>query len=279
LADKIFIMNWREKNKQKHQFRSYYCLECKQVKSCGILGKEYCCSCAYQTEREKAEEYSNYQQVYQRKKQEKQTHIQQLQLLRSYRGCKKCGSLAVDAYSLYEESRLVCQPCQIKKEGGSSGSVSFLEQSKWYRKYWGINLIEWLENFSQLPVNANCAREWLKDKEHLKNCKCLEREAKNLVDLFSNSLKECQEKLKDCQCIRSKKVRIGSDYYAWCEICEGSISVASKKRVIKNRNDPKFWGLEVMEKVLCGDCLEKKKKKMFPLRKTEFNRYRKVKRL
>ncbi|KLL01844.1 MAG: hypothetical protein MRERC_7c072 [Mycoplasmataceae bacterium RC_NB112A] len=49
--------------------------------------------------------------------------------------------------------------------------------------------------------------------------------------------------------------------------------------MIKNRNDPRFWGLSVSEKVLCGDCLEKEKDKMPPVRKAEFNRYRKFKRI
>ena len=132
----------KENNKQKHQFRSYYCLDCKQLKPCRTISQEYCCSCAYQIEREKAEEYSDYKLVYQRKEQERKDHIQQLQLLKSYLGCKKCGSKEVDAYSLYEENKLVCQPCRMKKEGGASGSVSFLERSQWYKKHWKIELGE-----------------------------------------------------------------------------------------------------------------------------------------
>ena len=97
-----------------------------------------------------------------------------------------------------------------------------------------------MENFSQLPVNAECARKWLKDSRHLDNCQCLEQEAQENYLLFSNSLKENREKLKECQCEISSKIRVSSDDYAWCERCEESISVASKKRVIKNRNDPKF---------------------------------------
>ena len=62
--------------------------------------------------------------------------------------------------------------------------------------------------------------------------------------LFSNSLKEKEEKLKECKCEESEKVRVDSDYYAWCERCERSIMAASKKRVIKNRNDVRFWGIE-----------------------------------
>ena len=136
-----------------------------------------------------------------------------------------------------------------------------------------------MEIYQCLPANANCAREWGKDRNHLNNCQCLEQEAQNLVDSFTNSLKEYQEKLKRCKCVKSEKVRVDSDYYVWCEGCQEPISAASKKRVVKNRNDPRFWGLEVEEKVLCGNCLENKRENMPPLRKAEFNRYRKVKRL
>jgi hypothetical protein len=272
-------------DREKHQFKSYYCAGCKQVKPCQLLTgwdsgwKSYCCPCYYQSKQEKAQEYSSYQQVYQQKTKEKKAHYKQLLLLKNYQGCNACKSQEIDAYSLYEENKLVCQPCLMKKTGEASSPISFLEQEKWHRKFWKINLTEWLENFSQLPVNTECAREWLKDKEHLKKCECLEVEARKLYELFANSLRKSKEKLKNCRCEISEKVRVDSDYYAWCERCEESISVASKKRVIKNRNDPRFWGLEVKEKVLCGDCLEKRKEGMSPLRKAEFNRYRKLKRL
>jgi hypothetical protein len=80
----------------------------------------------------------------------------------------------------------------------------------------------------------------MRDKGHLNGCKCLEIEAQELYLLFSNSLKRCQEKLKECQCEESEKVRVSSDYCAWCERCDKDIAVASKKRVIKNRNDVRF---------------------------------------
>ena len=217
--------------------------------------KSYCCVCFYQSEQAKAQEYSSYQQVYQRKLRERTFHIQQYQLLKNYLGCKQCGSLTVDAYHLYQVSKLVCQPCLMRKEGGSSSPISFLEQEKWYRKWWKVEIVEWLENYQCLPVNAECARKRLRDKEHLKNCDCLEREAKEIYLLFSNSLREKQEQLRKCACVRSEKVRVSSDDYAWCEKCEGSIGVASKKRVIKNRNDPRFWGIKSEWKILCLGCI------------------------
>lgn len=276
-------------SRKKTLFKSYYCVGCKQRKPCGKVSLEYCCSCTYQSEQVKAEEYSDYQQVYQRKEQEQKERIQQLQLLRNYSGCPKCGSLAADAYSLHNENKLVCQPCRMKKEGSTSGSISFLEQQKWFKKWWKTDLRKWLERegihsdpsqkYQCLPVNAECADKWLKDSNHLDSCQCLEIEAQQHYSLVNDNLKRSREKLKKCQCIESKKVRVSDDNYAWCERCEIGIAVASKKRVIKNQNDPKFWGLAVEEKILCGNCLASKKEGMPSLRKAEFNRYRKVGRL
>ena len=130
-----------------------------------------------------------------------------------------------------------------------------------------------MEQFRCLPVNAECARKWLKDKEHLRDCRCLEAEAKELAELFIGSLKEMEEKLKDCKCEKSEKFRVSSDYYAWCERCEVSIFAASKKRVIKNRNDPRFWGLEIKERVLCGDCLADLVEQMPVSKKYTFRKY------
>jgi len=160
--------NWKEFDKEKRLFKSVYCLDCKQVKTCRKISLEYCCACVYQIELERSQEYSNYEKVLESKKRELKASFHQLQLLKNYQGCKGCRSKEVDAYELYENNRLVCQPCLIRKEGSASGATSFLEQSKWYKKWWGINLNEWMENFSQLPVNKKCADQWTKDKEHLK---------------------------------------------------------------------------------------------------------------
>ncbi|CFW92710.1 protein of unknown function [endosymbiont DhMRE of Dentiscutata heterogama] len=277
--------NWKEFKKKRHQFRSYYCAGCRQRKPCQLLTdwdsewKSYCCWCYYERKQTRAKDYSDYQQFYQQKVKERQDQIKQYQLLRNYPGCPKCGSKEVDAYSLYENNRLVCQPCRMKKEGGASGAISFLEKQNWYKKRQGIDLTEWLTKFQCLPVNYKCAGEWLKDKEHLKKCDCLEQEAKEHYLLVNDNLKRWQEKLKKCACEKSEKIRVDSDHFASCEGCQGYISVASKKRVIRNRNDPRFWGLSVVEKVLCGSCLEEKKTGMKPLRRAKFNEYRRLGRL
>lgn len=259
--------------KEKHQFRTHYCLECKQQKPCQLLSWERCCSCYYWQEREKSQEYLSLEKILTDKQKEQEKRIQQLKLLREYSGCPQCGSKSVDAYELYENNKLVCQSCLVKETGQSSSPISFCQQERWYQKCWGINLNEWLNNYGRSPINANCARKWLKNKQHLNNCVCLEQEAQEIYQLFTKSLREVEEKLKKCSCKTSQKTRIDSDYYAYCEKCEKSIVAASKKRVIKNRNDPKFWGLEMKERILCGECLNKLVAKMPASKKYTFNKY------
>jgi hypothetical protein len=265
-------------NREKHLFKSYYCSDCKQKKPCYILSQEYCCPCQYEIEQVKAKEHSSYQQIYQRKVQERKARVQQLQLLKNYQGCPKCRSLAVDAYSLYQENRLTCQFCLIKKEGGASSPISFIEQQKWFKKQWKIDLVEWLEKYQCLPVNKNCADKWLKNPEHLDNCACLEQEAKELYLLFTNSLQKAKENLKKCKCETSNKPRTpyydsASYGYTYCETCQKELKGAGKMGVIKNRNDPRFWGLKIKEKVLCLNCLGKFQEKMPKKKKYVFNKY------
>ena len=114
---------FKKNNKQKYQFKSYYCAKCRQIKPCQLLTgwnselKNYCCACYYENEQERAAEYNSYEKVLESKQKEQVSKVKQYQLLKSYSGCKKCGSLEVDAGSLYERNKLVCQPCLIKKSG------------------------------------------------------------------------------------------------------------------------------------------------------------------
>ena len=43
-----------------------------------------------------------------------------------------------------------------------------------------------------------------------------------------------------------------------CYSCGKELKGASKKGVIKHRNDPKFWGIESEFKILCLECIGKK---------------------
>lgn len=117
-------------NQQKHQFKSYYCAGCNQVKSCSILSKECCCFCYFKRERKRAKEHSSYEKVLVSKQRERKKHIRQLLLLKNYLGCKQCKSKEIDAYNWYEKNRLFCWACLVKKGRGSSNPISFTGESK-----------------------------------------------------------------------------------------------------------------------------------------------------
>ena len=154
---------------KKRNFQTHYCLACKQIKVCGTFAKDYCCFCFCRREQEKSQDYLDYSQTYQQESKNQRQKYQQLLLLKNYDGCSECQSKMVDAYELYENSRLVCQPCLVRKTGGSSSPISFSEKAKWYKRWWKIDLVEWLENYGCLPINAECAEKWLKDRVHLKH--------------------------------------------------------------------------------------------------------------
>jgi hypothetical protein len=121
----------------------------------------YCCECYFKSEQEEAQEYSDYQTIYQREVKEKQKDFQQLELLKNYLGCPECRSKVVDFHLLEEEKKLVCSFCLVEKRQvlelerrkkvgenlyplvvDGSNPVSFSEKSKWCKRAWGINLTE-----------------------------------------------------------------------------------------------------------------------------------------
>jgi len=84
-----------------------------------------------------------------------------------------------------------------------------------------------------------------------------------LVSAAQKTLDDYRSGAIVCKCLGSKKARINitfSDGSGWSkckkEGCGNTIKSAGHHGVIKNRNDPKFWGLETKEKALCGDCLK-----------------------
>lgn len=71
-----------------------------------------------------------------------------------------------------------------------------------------------MDKFQCVPINAECATKWLKDSNHLNNCDCLEVETQQHYSLVNDNLKRSWEKLKECQCVKSEKVRVSDDNYA-----------------------------------------------------------------
>jgi len=61
-----------------------------------------------------------------------------------------------------------------------------------------------------------------------------------------------------------------------CGNCSRELKGAGHTGQSKNRHNPLFWGLEVAEKVLCGDCLETRKGEMPAPRRKKFKQYWKL---
>lgn len=77
-----------------------------------------------------------------------------------------------------------------------------------------------------------------------------------LVRCQAQIIKERKFYLDNCYCQLSPKTRT-TDEYTNCESCGKELKAANNMRIIKNRNDPQFWGLKVAKKILCLVCLKK----------------------
>lgn len=64
-------------------------------------------------------------------------------------------------------------------------------------------------------------------------------------------------------------------YKSSCYLCQKELAGAGKHGVIKNRNDPKFWGIKSEFKILCLICLERKYyRKMEEWQRKKFREYK-----
>ena len=60
-----------------------------------------------------------------------------------------------------------------------------------------------------------------------------------------------------------------------CYLCGKELKGASKKGVIKHRNDPNFWGVSSVYKILCLECMGKKfYNRLVDWQKKKFREYR-----
>ena len=61
-----------------------------------------------------------------------------------------------------------------------------------------------------------------------------------------------------------------------CGNCSQELRGAGHTGQSKNRHNPLFWGLEIAEKILCGECLEARKGAMPAVRRKKFKQYLKI---
>ncbi len=73
-------MKWLLNNTSqvKHLFRTIYCLDCQQIKTCGKLSLEYCCRCSYQNQLAKWSDYLTYEKALAHEKKWREEHQRDL---------------------------------------------------------------------------------------------------------------------------------------------------------------------------------------------------------
>lgn len=107
-----------------------------------------------------------------------------------------------------------------------------------------------------------------------------EKEQKEHVLCPELCLKVCLNILK-CELQQKRKKIIDEPIkpnrpYDWanCYGCSKELKSASKKGVIKNRNNPNFWGISSSYKILCLECVGKKfYKRLNSSKKKTFRKY------
>ena len=99
-----------------------------------------------------------------------------------------------------------------------------------------------------------------------------------LVSSAQQLLNDYRQRVIICQCLGSEKPRVkylSSDGSGWssCERCERLIDGAGHHRVIKNRNNPGFWGVKSEWKILCLGCMGKFYEEMSGEKKKTWRKY------
>jgi hypothetical protein len=85
-----------------------------------------------------------------------------------------------------------------------------------------------------------------------------------------------------CELVRKRTKRTGEPiksnqpyYFCSCYLCGKELKGAGKHGVIKNRNDPKFWGISSVYKILCLGCIGRKfYKRMADWQRKKFREYK-----
>jgi hypothetical protein len=84
-----------------------------------------------------------------------------------------------------------------------------------------------------------------------------------------------------CELVRKRTKRTGkpvktnkSYILANCYLCNKQLKGASKKGIIKNRNNPSFWGIGSVYKIMCLRCIGKEfYKRLSSSKRKTFNKY------
>ena len=92
------------------------------------------------------------------------------------------------------------------------------------------------------------------EKEQKEHVLCWKLCLKVCLNIFGCELVRKREKRTEITAIKANK----SYDLASCYLCSKELQGASKKGVVKNRNNVEFWGIKSIYKILCLECVGRK---------------------
>lgn len=97
--------------------------------------------------------------------------------------------------------------------------------------------------------------KWYCEKEEKEHVLCWEFCYKVCLNVLGCELKQIRKKRTE----REQTVAVNQKYYkSSCYLCQKELKGAGKHGIIKNRNDPKFWGIGSSYKIMCLVCIGKR---------------------
>jgi len=109
------------------------------------------------------------------------------------------------------------------------------------------------------------------EKEKKEHFLCWELCYKVCLNILGCELKQIRNKRE----IKKLEVAVNQKYYrANCYLCQKELKGAGKHGIVKNRNNPRFWGIRSNYKILCLECLGKEyHKRLNPSKKKTWKKY------
>lgn len=93
------------------------------------------------------------------------------------------------------------------------------------------------------------------EKEEKEHVLCPELCLKVCLNIFGCELRQIRQKRKE----NKQEIAVNQEYYkASCYLCSKELKGAGKHGIVKNRNNPNFWGIKSIYKILCLECIGKK---------------------